>query len=113
MARARFPQTLVVSAEVAGGTQNRETGVFTPPAPGAAIYNDAADVQDEGEEIPRDSDGRSQRESFARAFLKDRTKVKDIKPRQSAAVTFEDATTRDAEIESVRLLDWSIRLRWL
>lgn len=112
MPGARYPQTLVITGKGVGGAQNRGTGVFTPPA-AAVVYNDLADVQDDGEQIPRDSDTRAVRESFARAFLKDRAKIKDVKPEQVASVTFEDGVVRDAEVMSVRLLDWSIQLRWM
>lgn len=106
-----YPHRLLVTREGAG-SQDPDTGAWTPGTP-VTIYDGPADVQDEGEAIQRDSDGRPTKVSDATAYLADETGMGAFKERDVAVVTWEDGTTSDAVVQKIVRLDGKLHLGWL
>lgn len=94
------------------GTQDPTTGALTG-AGTLTVYDGKADCQDEGEETSRDAEGRLLIRSVSRLFLADTSKIGAHKAGDVGTVTWEDQTTDDAKVVSVRRLDSSLELEWL
>lgn len=108
----RYPHRLRCERPGEGGDQDPDTGAWTPVPP-SVVYDGAADVQDEGETIRRDAEGRPVQVSEAVAFLEDESKIGEIRPRDVAHITWEDGATADAEVLKAVRLDGKLHLRWL
>lgn len=106
-----YPHRLLVTREGAGA-QDPDTGAWTPGAP-VSVYDGEADVQDEGETIQRDSDGRPTKVSDATAYLADESGIGSFREGDVAVVTWEDGTTADAVVQRVVRLDGKLQLGWL
>lgn len=106
-----YPHRLSITRE-GTGSQDPDTGAWTPGT-AVMIYDGPADVQDGGETIQRDSDGRPTAVSDATAYLEDERAVGSIYVGDRAVVTWEDGTTADARVLKVVRLDGKLQLGWL
>lgn len=110
-APVRYPHRLRI-ADRAAGSQDPDTGAHTPGAE-TVLYHGGADVQDEGETMRRDSEGRPLATSEAVAYLESESPIATLRPGLACTVTWEDGTVSDAEIINAVRLDGKLHLRWL
>ena len=118
----RFPHRLRVTrpnpATPGSGDQD-DDGVWVPTVdpnvPGEiTLYNERADVQDDGATVTRDrTTGVPVEKADAKAFLRIPGAVAAIKRGDIAHVTWEDGTISDAEIVDVVRLDGKLRMNFL
>lgn len=94
------------------GSQDPDTGAWVPGA-GEVVYDGAADCQDEGETVRRDTEGREVAISDATLYLADERAAARHKVGDRGVVTWEDGTTSDAEVARVVRLDGKLHLKWL
>lgn len=106
-----YPHRLRVT-RASGGAQDPDTGAWTPEA-ATVLYDGAADVQDEGEAMVRDADGRPLSTSDGVAYLASESAIGTMRPGDACLVTWPDGTTSDAEVLRVVRLDGKLHLRWL
>jgi hypothetical protein len=106
---------LVVTRPAAGGgTQDSDTGVWTPgPAGVQTLYDGLADVQDAGESIPRNASGMPTLNSEGTAYLADEKRAYNIQPGDAVVVHYPEGYTADAQVGFVRILDGVLLLRFL
>lgn len=99
-------------ATTAVGVQDDDTGAYTPGSE-TVLYDGFADVQDEGETMRRDADGRPLTMSEGVIYLEDEAAVATLSPGLPGVVTWEDGSTSDAEILRAVRLDGKLHVRWL
>lgn len=109
-----FPYRLTITRpSEGGGTQDPETGVFTPGSADQVIYDGPADVQDAGEAMPRTATGQPVKEADATAFLKNEDAALLIAADDKAVVTYPDGVTyAEGEVRFVRELDGVVLIRY-
>lgn len=108
----RYPHTLLISRPGEGGTQDPDTGAWIPDDP-TTLYDGPADVQDEGEVLSRDEEGRPSQTSDAVAYLEDESAIGSIEPGDDAHITWEDDSEADARVQRVVRLDGKVHLEWV
>jgi hypothetical protein len=106
-----YPHHLLCTRE-GTGAQDPDTGAWTPGAP-TTVYDGAVDVQDEGETIQRDSEGRPTQVSGGTAYLEDESAIGDFAIGDRVTVTWEDGTTADAVVQKIVRMDGKLQLGWL
>jgi hypothetical protein len=92
------------------GTYNEDTGEYTPAAL-QVIYDGAADVQDRGEALPRNSTGQPVKVADATVFLPESKSdvILDVEPGDKAIVTYPDRSrTAEGEVAFANEMDASI-----
>lgn len=116
----QYPHFLVVARpSEAGGSQDEDTGVFTPTTPDAIfVYDDRADVQDNPAGYKRNIPGRVDDNTpiyvgDAIAYLRDETKLRLIHLDDLASVMWENGDISDGVVSFITRLDGKIHLRWL
>lgn len=110
----RYPHTLAISRPDPDDppTQDPDTGL--PTGGGTLpIYDGPADVQDEGEVLSRDEDGRPTQTSDATAYLEDESAIGSIELGDGAHITWEDGSEADARVQRVVRLDGKVHLEWV
>lgn len=108
----RYPHRLRITRPGEGGHQDPDTGQWVPGGP-SLLYDGEADVQDEGEVIRRDPDGRPVQASEATAYLADESGIGSIRPGDDAHIWWEDGSEADARVQRVVRLDGKLHLEWV
>lgn len=110
----RYPHRWVCRRQDPGapGEQDPDTGQWVPGGQ-VAVYDGAADCQDEGEAMSRDSEGRAVTVSDAVLYLEDESRTAAHRPEDVGTVTFEDGSVRQAKVAKTVRLDGKLHLRWL
>ena len=106
-----YPHRLRITRPGTGGSQDPDTGEWTP-ATEVVAYDDWADVQDAGEAVPRTATGQPVKESDATAFLKDEEAGLEIAVDDKAVVTYPDGRYAEGEVKFVRDLDGAVLIRY-
>lgn len=92
----RYAQRVRIHRSSGGGTQDEETGGWTPGG-SADVYNGPADVQDQPRALSY-ADGRPTQTSDAEVYLADPGAVPLVRIGDLAEVTWEDGSTMDARV---------------
>lgn len=115
----RYPQRVLIARVASGstgGTQNPD-GTWTPGTPGTStltVYDDWADVQDDGATVRRDmTTGVPVETADAKIYLRDVNRIALVQRGDVAHVTWKDGTEQDAEVVSVVRLDAKLLVRFL
>jgi hypothetical protein len=111
---AEFQYRLRITRPVEGaGTQDPETGVFTPGGADQVIYDGKADVQDVGETVPRTATGQPVKEADATAFLQNEDAALLIAVDDKAFVYYPNGDFwAEGEVRFVRELDGTVLIRY-
>lgn len=95
-----------------GGAYNDDDEWVPDPADVPFIvYNDRADVQDQGRSIQRTEEGLPSLRSEAVAFLRDESKLGLFQVDDTVTIVWEDGTDSDAVVIRISRLDGSLDLR--
>lgn len=109
----RYPHGLVISRPTSSpGTQDPDTGVYTPAGAATMVYEGRADVQDGGEQKAHNAAGMPEKQAEGTAFLADRRTLFDIRPGDDAEVTYPDGATADGVVVFYRVVDAAVLLRF-
>jgi len=96
-----------------GGTQDPETGVFTPSGPATLVAEGWFDVQDAGEALPRSSTGQAVKDSDSTWFAKDEAIILALEPGDVGTVRYPDSgLTAEGEVKFVRELDGAVLVKY-
>lgn len=113
--RFRYPDWLVVQKPGSGGSRDPNTGRWIP-APGTAVYDGPANVQDEGAVLSW-SDGRPVLTSDAEAFLPPllgRSAIPNMQPNFTAKIRWGgDGTMSDAQVARAVRMGVKVYLRFV
>ncbi len=110
----KYPHHLRVTRQGSGGTQNPDTGEWTPPVE-AVLYDGPADYQDKSVVVERDADGTPTRSADGTAYVPDyqRKSVRLMQPGDHAVVRFpasEGGGVEDAAIAETQVMDGAVFL---
>jgi len=95
------------------GTQDQDTGVFTPgAAPETTYYDGPADAQDMTAVVARDASGLPIQTADGTIFLRDERVLRYLAAGDLLAITLKDGTALGAEIAGIRRLDGAITFTW-
>jgi hypothetical protein len=110
-----YPQKIKIErGGAAGGSQNAETGAWTPAAVNpVVIYEGRCDAQDKGKVLTRDAAGNPMVTADISVFLPKRGAIgeSDIRQDDTATITWEDGGTTVGQVLRADRLDDSLYLR--
>jgi len=107
-------QVTISAVTGAGGTQDQDTGVWTPGSTATSVlYQGPADVQDVGTVLARDPTGEPTDVSDATVFLEDDSVIPDLKSSYRIDITYRSGKTQSGQIKQARQLDGAVLIEWL